>query len=89
MIKDYTNPTNEEIAKYQDLLSTILMLSKIKYSELGDYLGVTRASIYNMCNKHVEITKTQYIAINVVLEYVIGEKKYKKILKMAKEYKEL
>lgn len=88
MIKDYVNPTNDEIAKYQELLSTILMLSKVTQTELGNYLGITRSQVSNISNGHSKMTKAQYIAINVILETVIGEK-YKKILKMASEYKEL
>lgn len=89
MIKNYINPTKEEIVKYQELLSEVLTLSKITRAELGEYIGITRQQVANLDTCHCPMSKTQYITINVVLEYVIGEEKYKKILKMAKELKEL
>ena len=88
MITDYVNMTEEDINRFQNGLDLLLTLARIHYGELGTLIGVSRQTIMNLCKGDIKMRKTQYIAINVMLDYKLGEE-YKKLLEIVYSMKGL
>lgn len=67
--------TEKEIAKLQAGLSLIRSAGKWTTEAFGEMLGVTKQTISNLENLKTPMSKTQYIAIRAVLEYLMETEK--------------
>ena len=67
---DSDSITKQDIAIFQKRLLLIRTWFDMSTKELGDYIGVTRQTINNLEHGRARMSKTQYIAINVIFEYV-------------------
>ncbi|XOQ44673.1 MAG: HTH-type 3 domain-containing protein [Clostridium sp.] len=61
----------KQIVRLQDNLSVIRRIAGWTTEELGNMIGVTKATISNLENKKSPMTLTQYIAIRTVIDHEI------------------
>ncbi len=67
---NFESITKQDIANLQKILLLIRTWFGMSAKELGDYIGVSRQTINNLERRRAQMTKTQYIAINVIFEYI-------------------
>lgn len=74
----------EELLAFQDNFGDMLKSSGISQGAFGSMVGVSRQQINNLIHKRVKMSKTQYIAFNVVLVYLKADSIEFKVTKEAK-----
>lgn len=67
--------TEEDIKCFQDNLKKRRKELNISVNHLAESIGVTRATIYNLENNKIKMSKTKYIALSVVMDYIALKKK--------------
>lgn len=67
--------TEEDIKCFQDNLRKRRKELNISVNHLAEAIGVTRATIYNLENNKIKMSKTKYIALSVVMDYIAFKKK--------------
>lgn len=66
--------TEEDIKCFQDNLKKRRKELNISVNHLAEAIGVTRATIYNLENNKIKMSKTKYIALSVVMDYIALKK---------------
>lgn len=74
----------EELLAFQDNFGEILKSTGILQEAFGSMVGLSRQQINNLVHKRLKMSKTQYIAFNVVLGYLKADSVEFKVTKEAK-----
>ena len=74
----------EELLAFQDNFGELLKSSGISQEAFGSMVGLSRQQINNLVHKRVKMSKTQYIAFNVVLGYIKADSVERKATKEEK-----
>ncbi len=63
--------TEKNILRLQKNLQAIRKIAGLTAEELGEYIGVTKQTISNLENQKTKMTKTQYLALMMVINTLV------------------
>ena len=64
--------TEKNILRLQKNLQAIRKIAGLTAEELGEYIGVTKQTISNLENQKTKMTKTQYLALMMVINTLVA-----------------
>ncbi len=62
---------NGDVENMQNKIKLIRQTLGVSITDFAELLGVTRQTVYNIENNKKALTKTQYLAIRTIIDYLV------------------